>query len=393
MTIRVVTLNVWALPFGISRFNGARMRLIGDSLPKLDADVFAFQEVWTREAHTELVAAGQRAGYPHVWHRETLLKGSGLLVLSRVPILETSFHPFTVTGLPQRLHHGDWWSGKGIALLRLAHPDGEVMIMNTHLLARYVPATEPDEYLAMRVAQVIEIASTLAEVNLPLIALGDFNILENKPEYRILQGLSGLIDVPAQLDLRQDTRLSGNPFRMRRRRKRADERIDFVFTRQGLETDVVATRVRRIYDEVLTLNGQPASVSDHSGLIADLHLEVRPGLPHTPQSSAVDEARASLANGAVLAAERQRKQRGLAAGCAGAAVLLAVGAQRKPVSRRRFLRAGAIAAAGLSMTSAAMFAGLSQHFVPEEIQGFTKVGEILDALLRHGQELTPPGET
>lgn len=382
MTIRVATLNVWALPLAISRLNGVRMRLIGDSLSKLDADVFAFQEVWTQEARIELVAAGRRAGYEHVWHREVTRSGSGLLVLSRVPIIEEIFYPFTLTGLPQRVHHGDWWSGKGIALLRLAHPDGEIMILNTHLLARYVPVTEPDEYLAMRIAEVVEIASALADINLPIIALGDFNLQENSVEYRVLQGLSGLVDVSAHLDLRQDTRFPENPFRGT---DVSAARIDYVFTRQGLEHDVVATGVRRIFDEVMMLDGESTSASDHSGLLADLSHEARSNhnrsIPiHSPQPSVVTEARALLEAGAKLATERQYGERGLAIAYGGGAVLLASSAQLQPVSRRRFLRLGAITAAGLSTMGGAMLLGLSEHYVPEEISGFARVMAKLDAL-------------
>ncbi len=377
MSIRVVTLNVWALPLGMSRLNSLRMHLIGESMQKLDADVFAFQEVWTQAARVELLTAGQRAGYVHVWHRDDTIAGSGLLVLSRVPILEQIFSSFTLSGLPQRVQHGDWWAGKGMVLLRLAHADGELMLLNTHLLARYVPMSREDEYLAMRVAEVVEIASVLANVDLPVIALGDFNIREDSIEYRVLQGLSGLVDVAAHLNMRQDTRLSENPYR----HKRSPARIDYVFMRAGRQRNLIASSVRRIFDKTLTLDGEPASASDHSGLLAELELEVRPTARYTAQPEAIDKARASLKSGAELAVRRQRSERGLALACAGTATLLAGRAKQVAMKRRRFLRAGAVAATGLSTMSGAMLFGLSEFFVPEEIQGYADVEAKLDALI------------
>ena len=60
--LRVVTLNVWALPLGAARDVSARMAAIGSRLSELAADVVALQEVWTLEARDSLLSAGRRAG-------------------------------------------------------------------------------------------------------------------------------------------------------------------------------------------------------------------------------------------------------------------------------------------------------------------------------------------
>ncbi|HIF96592.1 MAG TPA: hypothetical protein EYQ54_06130, partial [Myxococcales bacterium] len=77
MRLRVLTLNVWGLPFGLTRHHDARMRAIGEAFAGSGAHVIALQEVWTQGARTLLGAAGRRAGYTAIWHREAAFGGSG----------------------------------------------------------------------------------------------------------------------------------------------------------------------------------------------------------------------------------------------------------------------------------------------------------------------------
>ena len=137
MPLRVLTLNVWGLPSVIASHVEARMQLIGDALVELDVDVVAFQEVWTDANRATLVDAARRAGFVNRWHREAARGGSGLLVVSRLPIRAATFHPYTVAGLPQRVTQGDYWGGKGLALLQLTHPEGAFTLLDTHLIAGY----------------------------------------------------------------------------------------------------------------------------------------------------------------------------------------------------------------------------------------------------------------
>ena len=83
MSLRVLTLNVWALAPPLSRDNGARMRAIGSALGELELDVAALQEVWHEASRAELLAASRRSGLEHVWHPPGGMRGSGLLVMSR----------------------------------------------------------------------------------------------------------------------------------------------------------------------------------------------------------------------------------------------------------------------------------------------------------------------
>ena len=96
-----------------------RMRAIGAALPALELHVAAFQEIWDAQARAELIAAGHRAGLMHSWHRPRAAAGSGLLVLSRYPIQASRFEAFELGGLPEAIHHSDYWGGKGFVELTI----------------------------------------------------------------------------------------------------------------------------------------------------------------------------------------------------------------------------------------------------------------------------------
>ncbi|HKJ24105.1 MAG TPA: endonuclease/exonuclease/phosphatase family protein, partial [Myxococcota bacterium] len=118
-TLRLATLNVWALPAGIARDVAPRMDAISARLAELELDAAALQEVWTEEARAALVEGGRRAGLLHAWHRPEAFGGSGLLLLSRRPLGDPTFQAYTLRGLPQRIQHGDYWGGKGFVVATL----------------------------------------------------------------------------------------------------------------------------------------------------------------------------------------------------------------------------------------------------------------------------------
>ena len=135
MKLRVLSLNAWAFmpPLGTDVL--PRMRAIGAALPSLDVHVAALQEIWNAEARAELIAAGRRAGLGHSWHRPQAANGSGLLVLSRHPIRSSRFEAFELGGLPEAIHHSDYWGGKGFVALTIDSDVGVLSLIDTHLRA------------------------------------------------------------------------------------------------------------------------------------------------------------------------------------------------------------------------------------------------------------------
>jgi len=374
---RVATLNAWGLPEPFSDRLSERMEAIGERLQTLDADVVAFQEVWTGASRNGLVEAGRRAGFTEAWHNHARIFGSGLLVLTRLPIESEGFERFKVSGFPERIDHADYYGGKGFTRLRLRTDEGPVTLVDTHLHARH-SSDMPNAYRPQRTAQIVQLASSAVHIEDPIIALGDFNFDEGMDEHAILTGLTGLRDVAIELDQRDPTVWKGNAYRFGR--SKPGRRIDYVFVRDGLHQGITARHVGRAFDEVLDLPGGPASYSDHAGVMAEVVLGGAPQPIPPPSPHVVALASALLAQGVADAHRRQRGGRALAgAGFAGA-VLASAGMRSRPLNRRRFLRAGLQTAGLLAITPSIGCGILSEVFAPSEIRAFEAVKDRLAGL-------------
>jgi endonuclease/exonuclease/phosphatase family metal-dependent hydrolase len=371
--IRIATLNVWGLPF--TPDDAERIRAIGERLDSLAVDVMAFQEVWTADFRRTLIAAGRGAGLSEVWHNDAAFGGSGLLVLSRLPIRDVKFEQFSLRGQPERITQGDYYGGKGFARIRLDTADGPITLVNTHLHARYGRRVA-HEYRALRAAQIVELAIRARETEDPIVATGDFNFEEDEVGYGVLVGLTGFRDTAVEIDRRQPTVHRGNTYRSTSRK--ADKRIDYVFVRDGRHVGVRTRWVERVFDEPFVVDGRPASYSNHAGVLSEI--EIVPGSAgsrHQPDRRAVELAGSLLTEGRSEAIRRQRSGRTLAGvGLGGAAV--ALGALRTPpLTRRRLLRRGLQAAGLLALTPALGYSILSEYFVPDELEGFDAIAQRL----------------
>jgi endonuclease/exonuclease/phosphatase family metal-dependent hydrolase len=350
------------------------MAAISSRLLELDAHVVALQEVWTFDARDSLLKAGRRAGYDHVWHNPEATGGSGLLLLSRLEILDASFTPFLVRGKPERLDHADYYSGKGFAVVRVKTDSGPVGVLNTHVHARYSDHGT-DEYLEARVAQVVQICAGVRSVSDPLIALGDFNLVESGPEYRILRSFCGWTDLGVRFGERQHTSAITNPYR-----DDPGDRIDYVFCRNGDERAIRGLLIRREFDEPLEIEGQPLAYSDHFGLLAELELAGRASSQTAtePDPEVVQLAGDFLAEGERVTLRRERRQQ-LAAVGAGTVSLGAWLASGK-LTRRSWLLATARAVAVAGAASMGGLAWLALDPTPAEVLAYQEVERQLAAL-------------
>jgi endonuclease/exonuclease/phosphatase family metal-dependent hydrolase len=379
MQLRLATLNAWAIPEPIGRDVQERIDAIGKRLPSLDLDVIAFQEVWYAGVSKSLRDAGRRAGLEHCWFGDDTFGDGGLLVLSRLPIEDVRFEPFAVRGAAEKVAANlEFVSGKGFATIRLTTPVGPVVLVNTHLHARYT-RHNPHKHAPHRTGQAIQLASRFMDSSLPMVAVGDFNFREGETDYRVLTDILGLRDVAANLDNRQNTTLHASPYR---RNNGIDRRKDFIFVRNGLAHAVTPTRVTRTFDEVLEINGQPGGYSNHAGLVVDLDVSPVAVMPASHARTDVDpsvfeRAQLMLAQGESLALERQnggRKISGIGMSFAAAAAL---GTMPRRVSRRKLLRWSLTGAALAALTPTVGFSIASEVLVPDEIQAFRDAAEQL----------------
>lgn len=101
--------------------------------------------------------------------------GSGLMILSRYPIVETKKLSFSVGGSEKQLFDGEFMANKGAIGAIIKHPViGNMFIANTHLIANY---TDHD-YDEQRLIQLRELFSWFYSNArlLPSAIGGDFNI-------------------------------------------------------------------------------------------------------------------------------------------------------------------------------------------------------------------------
>jgi endonuclease/exonuclease/phosphatase family metal-dependent hydrolase len=201
----VATLNVHSHP--LTKERSRRLRGIGrmvlDLEGRMPLDVIAFQEAFTaeREELLEVLAAGQLRH--HVYFPSGVM-GSGLLVVSAHPIVESAFHRYSRNGRPEAIRHGDWYAGKGIAFVRLRRArDGQTLdLFATHMIARY---GLDDEYFEDRMAQAREAAAFLGQKHAPehpAVLVGDLNCWEGTREYgTIVQGASLRRAAPANSEI------------------------------------------------------------------------------------------------------------------------------------------------------------------------------------------------
>ncbi len=338
--LRIATLNVWALPWGIAPKRRERMEALGERLQQDEADVWAFQEVWTDDARATLEAAARRA------HLRVAHGGGGLMLASALPLADVRFTQYACRGIATHVHRGDWAGGKGFLSARVETAAGPLRLVDTHLHAQYVPDGE-DPFHAHRVAQVVELAHSVAGFSEPVVVAGDLNLRERRPEYAVLMGLSGLRDEAAARGHREPT--SGS-----------DTRIDYILTR-GPRMEEIRNFIAR------------GEYSDHGGVWAELALGR--GSPPVVQTDpvALALARRTLAAGRDDAQRRRAQERALAAGAA----LVGAGSLAAARLTRRRLLFGAGAALGLA--AAGLWGVSAERWIAEEEAAFAQVSALLDA--------------
>ena len=386
MQFRAVTLNVWGLPFGLARETPGRMRAIGNHFQALEADLIALQEVWTADSREILLDAAHEAGFPQTWHRPQNFGGSGLFLASRWPLESVIFTPFVAAGLPQRIHHADFWGGKGFVQARVQTPAGPIRCVATHLHASYVEPGAADEYVDVRIAQVTQMARALDGHEEPLILMGDLNLREDEPEYIVLRGLTGLDDVADLTSTRSLTLPAGGPYRDG---SESAQRIDYVMLRSGTHQKITADRLRLVFDAPPPEVSDPSGYSDHVGLLAELTLEANPSAARAAPSiddTTLREAREHLHRGRDLGRKRQGREWRAALGLGLIALGCAAGAV---VSPNPWLKIGSGLLSALFAVLSVGFAALCSWGGRHEAHGYHCAENDLDAL----QTMRPQRDT
>lgn len=273
MLLRVLSFNTWGVPF-FSRDRAARMRAIGRAIAQMEVDVVGLQEVFYAKDRKLLVEAGARAGLVYGHYFQSGVMGSGLLTLSRYPIVENSFLRFRLNGRPQDLIRVDYYAGKGVGRVRVRTPDGPVDVYNAHLIAPYLEFG-PDRFTAHRVAQALEMGRYVdaQSHDAPAVLVGDMNCSPEDATYRAIVAAGGLTEACSNA-------AAGSPEAVFADRNgyasiHPPDRFDYVFGRSGARRHLTTKSSRFI------LGGAPdpnpdglLGYSDHYGVLAEFELAV-----------------------------------------------------------------------------------------------------------------------
>jgi endonuclease/exonuclease/phosphatase family metal-dependent hydrolase len=258
--LRVACLNVWAIPF-VSDALGERMKRLPPALRAFDADVICLQEVWDPLTRSRL-----RAALEPEWTGASSSRG-GLMVLSRLPILEEEFTPFPAfagLALAERL------GGKGVLEVRLRAPQGDVRVVTAHLALAFGEDNP-------RSAQIRFLVERLeGRRDLPLVLAADLNTppLDDgavPDDYRRLLD-AGFRSANPPVSRPDGSLDPGPPTRVgwpRREGYRRGWWPDHVLVRDGERIGVRVAGFR------IELADRDTALSDHNLLLADLALEPR----------------------------------------------------------------------------------------------------------------------
>ncbi|EFJ41576.1 hypothetical protein VOLCADRAFT_107631 [Volvox carteri f. nagariensis] len=293
--IKVLTFNTWGLPLA-SKDDKLRLRNQADYFRQTgkDLDVVLLQEVWSEEYVALLADAAAAAGLAHVTTFDGGMLGAGLMVMSRFPIIDVVFHPYSVRGEPGALQ-GEAMAGKGIGYARVQLPHGSgstaAHIFNTHTHANWVHSVAidtclsdvkvpTDSFAPYRVANIVDAISFMRPVveaamaaGELVLAGGDWNVPADSLEATLIQELlPGLRDAwqlagHATLDPRGNT--CGDPSNVYTGSiigGYVPERIDLVWTN--------SSKVSSCETVLKVMPGTNLNYSDHYGVLVTASCEV-----------------------------------------------------------------------------------------------------------------------
>ena len=266
-SLRILTLNIWGPPFAKQR--SERIRAIAARLAELQPDIITLQEVYLEDDRSELLSLISRT-WPYFRYFPSGVLGSGLLTLSRYPIVDSHFLKYRMAGKPEKPQHGDYYAGKGIGLTRIQTPKGQIDVYNTHTHAQY-EHTERNEYTIYNACNLYEAARfiTAHSTRNPLILCGDLNTQPNEIGYRIIQTIGALTDAYAHLhgDLPGITFSPLNAYV-----DSPPQRLDYIMLRATAQRTARIESIEVVMNETLPQASGALHYSDHYALLSSIQL-------------------------------------------------------------------------------------------------------------------------
>lgn len=256
--LTVATLNTRGVPVTGSHL-AARYQAIGETFEASDADVVAFQEVFSYW-HLRLLARRMRS-FRHVAYRPSAAgPAGGLVTFSRLPV---SARRYRGLGFPAKAPGVSWLARaeaglKGVLAAQL--PDPGVCVVNAHPLANRDGDWSPaGRFFPMHQGQLAVVAKAAGAATAPVVACGDFNVDRDSPLLRDFLAQAGLADAfGGQCPATFHAEFLGPG--------QTPHCIDFIL----VSPQVRAGSTRLLFGSKQDLRGRPEYLSDHIGLYARL---------------------------------------------------------------------------------------------------------------------------
>ncbi|KAH7643744.1 neutral sphingomyelinase-like protein [Dermatophagoides farinae] len=211
--LKIFTLNCWGLRY-VSDHRQVRIKLIAQHLVDQDYDV-----VWI-QSDFEYIRTKTKSKYrfAHMFNNASLLGTSGLVIMAKWTPQFIHFHPYSINGSPFRPFHGDWFSTKGVAYVRIELLGLNLHLFSTHMHAQYdLNEKIIDQYSIHRICQAYELGKfiNLMSCNCTntgskdlIILAGDMNTSSKELPYKMLIELTDLNDCYKLLQIDQQQKRS-----------------------------------------------------------------------------------------------------------------------------------------------------------------------------------------
>ncbi|KAK4521129.1 uncharacterized protein ATC70_013073 [Mucor velutinosus] len=197
-TLNVLSFNCWGLVV-VAKHREFRLRAIATALQHQNCDIITLQEVWVQKDF-EYIQEAVKQTLPYTKYFYSGALGSGLAILSRFPIISTSYHRYALNGKPLKFWHGDYYVGKGVGSALVDHPAiGLLEVFNTHLHAGYGPKAQYTAHRATECWQLANILRQSAAMGRQIVMSGDFNSVPSSFNYRLIRDHGFMSDSWLQL--------------------------------------------------------------------------------------------------------------------------------------------------------------------------------------------------
>ncbi len=177
MSIKILSFNIWDIPFWFSVKREERIRRLGAYLKELDPEIICLQESFDVKhrslLHEHLGKNTYRVIEEYIKSRRVLLfkrfdLTGGLVIFSKLPILKSKFVPFRRF---VDMMFAEYIGRKGILEVLVQTWKGPLLIMNTHLHGGGLSLDRNIRLKQLR--QLLQAAKAFK--NKPTVIAGDFN--------------------------------------------------------------------------------------------------------------------------------------------------------------------------------------------------------------------------